>query len=115
MGACYFEFGKIDSSNYYYNQVYDYAIKTKNRQWQGISSGNLGYNLFKKQKYKQAIPLFKKDIEIGTEFKDWNLVSSALINLGELYLKLDKNKEALEIGIEAKKVVLLSFYYDFWL
>lgn len=108
IGSCYLALNNIDSSNFYFNKVLHYAINVKDRQWEGISSGNLGYNLFLEKKYHKAIPMIELDIKIGKEYSDWNIVSNGIINLGETYIALGRFTDATALIQDAKKYARLS-------
>ena len=62
--------------------------------WNGIAEGNLGYNLFLRERYNEAIPLLKSSIEKMLRYNDYGYASGPAINLADIYLKKDDAAEA---------------------
>lgn len=87
IGACYQKLGMLDSSDYYSNLIYGYAIKTMDSTWMGIIKGNLGYTQFLRGQFDRAIPLLSACVERAIIDKDWSLASGSLITLAEIYFK----------------------------
>ncbi len=120
LGLAYQKTKRIDSSDYYFKQTLDYAKIVNNKAWEGISSGNLGYNYFLKGHNNKAISLIKKDIDLALFYKDWGLAGGAYCNLAEVYLRL-KNYDEAETNIKngifyAQKANRYSLYprlYEF--
>jgi tetratricopeptide (TPR) repeat protein len=94
LGVCYQRLRLLDSSDYYFNLTYQKASAENNRAWQGISSGNLGYNYFLRKQYDKAVPLLRKDVDVGMEYKYWGLAAFALMPLASISLERKKITEA---------------------
>lgn len=85
-GLCYQELNMTDSAEYFFRRTIILA-KTKNDEaWEGIGSGNLGYNLFLEKKYLAATPLLEKDVAIAVKTGDWGLASGSLMVLANISL-----------------------------
>ena len=66
IGLCYRRMKMYDSALYYFQKVYDSASRNESQRiWKSISGGNIGITYFQQGKYKEAIPLLDKDIEIS--------------------------------------------------
>jgi tetratricopeptide (TPR) repeat protein len=87
IGASYLKMGQLDSSDYYSNLIYKYAVEKKDSTWIGIISGNLGYTQFLRGNYKQAIPLLNACVARAITEKDWRLASVSLMTLADTYFK----------------------------
>ena len=94
VGLCYQKLGKLKLSETYFLKVINDTSEYKNTIWQGIASGNLGYNYYLKEKYIEAIPLFKKDIQNAKTIKEPGLAAGSLIPLADIYLNQNKFPEA---------------------
>jgi len=101
----------LDSSDYYFKQAYQKALALNSRAWQGIASGNLGYNCFLRKQYDKAIPLFQKDIEIAIEDKHWALASGSLMPLAAISLEQNNIAKAAEQLKQARQYVYESGQY----
>jgi DNA-binding CsgD family transcriptional regulator len=112
MGACHRQLKALDSSNYYYEQLLEYAVQTDNRIWEGISSGSLGYNHFLQEGGDAAIPMIELEVERGKEHGDWGLVARALIHLAEIQLSVKNYDAAATLVVEAKLYVNKSGNYE---
>lgn len=86
IGLAYQQMQQLDSSELYFRQAYDLAVKMDRRAWQGISSGNLGYNHFLRKRYAEAIPLIEKDVTIAEEINDLGLACGSLMVLADISL-----------------------------
>jgi tetratricopeptide (TPR) repeat protein len=113
VGLCYRHLNKLDSSELYFNKLHTYAIDNKIRIWEGISSGNLGYNYYIQDENTKAIPLIEIEVEIGKERKDWGVTASGLLHLSKLKLEDNSIEEAKELIKEATQYVDLSKSYAF--
>lgn len=98
IGLCFQQFNQLDSADYYFREALTQALRAKNIAWEGISSGNLGYSMFLRGEYDQAIPLLETDIRIAIPRKDWGLASNSLMTLGNISL------ERKQVGLAAQQL-----------
>jgi tetratricopeptide (TPR) repeat protein len=112
MGIAYKELGKLDSSDYCFNQLYRYCIRQKDTTWMNIVKGNLGQNEYLRGHFEQAIPLMKACIERAIIDSDWGLASGSLMPLAEIYFKQNKIALAIATTLEAKDFVERSKQYQ---
>lgn len=87
MAAAYQQLGQLDSSDYYSNLVYEYAIKEKDSTWMGIIKGNLGQNEYLRGRFEQAIPPLSTCVTRALIDKDHGLASKSLMTMAEIYFK----------------------------
>ncbi len=111
IGLAYQNLGMLDSSDYYLRGAYDLAVKENSRVWQGISSGNLGYNLFLGKQFSQAVPLLEKDVTIAIENADWGLASGSLMVLANISLQQHDMAKAGKQVMDAREYVYRSKQY----
>lgn len=111
MGIAYQELGKLDSSDYCFNQLYRYCTRQKDTTWMNIVKGNLGQNEYLRGHFEQAIPLMKECIEQAIIDRDWGLASGSLMPLAEIYFKQNKIAEAIATTLQAKDFVERSGQY----
>ena len=74
--------------------------------WNGIAEGNIGYNLFMREEYDKAIPLFKSSIEKMSKRGDYAYASGPAVHLATTYLKQGKITEAkryIDLAIDYNK------------
>jgi DNA-directed RNA polymerase specialized sigma24 family protein len=112
LGLSYQKLGRLDSSDYYLNEAYRQAAKENNIAWQGISSGNLGYNAFLRKQFDTAIPLLEKDVEIAVQTSDWGLASGSLMVLGDISLQRRDIARARQRLSQAREYVYRSEQYQ---
>ena len=112
VGLCYQKLGKLKLAKTYFLKVINDTSKYKNTIWQGIASGNLGYNYYLKEKYIEAIPLLKKDIQNAKTIKEPGLAAGSLIPLAHIYLNQNKLPEAKSKINEARKYIKQSQQID---
>jgi len=101
LGLSYQHLKILDSADYYFKAVLKKAIKKKDTVWEGISSGNLGYNYFLKNNYPEAIKLLEFDFKIAKENKDWGLAAGASTILGEIAFKNEDYDKAQKLAKDA--------------
>lgn len=68
--------------------------ENNSEQWNGIAAGNLGYNHYLRKDYKEAIPLFEKDIRIAEKYKDYGLAAGSMIPLADVLIHQEDLSEA---------------------
>lgn len=111
LGLCYQELGRPDSSNYFFDSTLALAVHSKSEAWEGISSGNLGYNFFLKKEYGTAMPLLDKDVKIALQQGDWGLAAGSLMVQANIGL-LQNNLAAAGPKVQAaRQYVYLSGQY----
>lgn len=111
IGLCYQQLNMLDSADHYFRGTLDRAIRTNSEDWEGISSGNLGYSLFLRREYDQAIPLLEKDVRIGTKREDWGLVSNSLMVLSDISLARQQTGRAALLLDTARQYAYRSAQY----
>jgi DNA-binding CsgD family transcriptional regulator len=114
IGLCYQELKMNDSAEYYFRQTISLAKVMKDEAWDGIGSGNLGYNLFLEKKYAAAVPLLERDVTLAVKGSDWGLASGSLIVLANISL-LDGNlvKAGEQVALCRQYVSLSGQYQRF--
>src|SRR6185369_11607130 len=93
LGLSYRALNELDSSSDCFRRTYDLATQKHLREWEGISSGNLGENYFMRKEYEKAKPLLQKDADIGF-YTDPGLSANALVILAEISLEQKDIKRA---------------------
>jgi DNA-binding CsgD family transcriptional regulator len=109
---CYQHLDNLDSSDAYFSQNYEKALRNKDEAWAAISSGNLGYNQFLRGRYKEAIPLLEKDVQASLAREDWGCASGSQMALGSIYLLQNKVSRAAKCALLARQWVLRSGQSD---
>lgn len=94
IGFAYRSVHNYDSSNRYFRMVYDLAIANNDTVWIGIGAGNLGVNLFRQERYDEAVPLLEKDIGLNTIMGIKKEVALSSITLAQIRLLQGKIDEA---------------------
>jgi DNA-binding CsgD family transcriptional regulator len=112
LGLSYQKLGRLDSSDYYLKEAHALAVKENNDAWQGISSGNLGYNAFLRRQFDIAVPLLEKDVTIALKYTDWGLASGSLMVLGDINLQQGNTPKADHLLSEARQYVYRSGQYQ---
>lgn len=111
IGLCFQQFNQLDSADVYFREALTQALRAKNIAWEGISSGNLGYSMFLRGEYDQAIPLLETDIRIAIPRKDWGLASNSLMTLGNISLERNQVSQASELLRTAREYAYRSGQY----
>jgi tetratricopeptide (TPR) repeat protein len=86
LGLCYQQLGNLDSADYFFQRANSIAVTVSNDAWDGITSGNIGYDLYLRQQYDEAKPLLQKDLELSLKRADYGSASGSLITLAEINL-----------------------------
>lgn len=94
-GLCYQQMGKLDSADYFFSRANAVAITVGNEAWDGITSGNMGYNHFIRGNYAEAKKLLQKDLDLSIERHDWGCASGSLITLAEMNIMDGKTDMAM--------------------
>ncbi|MFT3909364.1 MAG: hypothetical protein QM737_08075 [Ferruginibacter sp.] len=105
LGLVYQKLNMLDSSDIYFKEANKLALQDAVPIWDGISSGNLGYNLFLRKKYDEAIPLLKKDIHEAVKFGDWGLASGSMMVLANINLQQNNITEAKQQIDSCRKLI----------
>lgn len=112
LGLCYQKLGNFKLSNKWFSQIIDDTTTYANPIWQGIASGNLGYNYYLNSDYEKAIPLFETDIAGALKINDFGLAAGSTIPLSDIYLKQNQLKKAKEKIDESQKYIRQSGQTD---
>ncbi len=94
---------KEDSSKIYFEKALLAAKKYRDKEWIGITSGNLGYYYFKKNDFANARHLAQIDLKISLETSQLNSALLAQCILTEIDLienKLENAKAGLDIATQ---------------
>lgn len=83
MGLAYRELGRWNESDACFRRLIAHA-SGESEQWVGISSGNLGQNLYQRGLYDDAIPLLEKDIRIAERYEDLGLAAGSTIPMADI-------------------------------
>ena len=86
VGLCHQHTGNLDSADYYFQRANSIAVTVGNDAWDGITSGNIGYDLYLRQQYDKALPLLQKDVELSVKRSDFGSASGSLIIIAEINL-----------------------------
>ncbi len=111
VGLCYQKMGNLDSADYYFMRANAIAVTVGNDAWDGITSGNLGYDYFLRGKINEAAPLLEKDLMLSMKREDWGCASGSLMTLAEINLLRGKTALAAEQVEQARQWVELSEQY----
>ncbi|WP_291077631.1 MULTISPECIES: transcriptional regulator [unclassified Empedobacter] len=119
IGHVFMNKNNINKANNYFELTKEYAIQNKDEIRYAKALGDIAsINILNKQ-YDLAIDNLKKDIEISKKLKNARNLMYANIQLGKLYLQLNRIDDAKIILNEAKeyasqKIYLNSFEYDIY-
>jgi tetratricopeptide (TPR) repeat protein len=86
LGLCYQHLGNLDSADYFFQRANAIAVTVSNDAWDGITSGNIGYDLYKRQQFDNAMPLLQKDLDLSVKRSDYGSASGSLIIIAEINL-----------------------------
>lgn len=86
IGLCHQQLGNLDSADYYFQRANSIAVTVGNDAWDGITSGNIGYDLYQRQQYDNALPLLQKDLDLSVKRSDYGCASGSLIIIAEINL-----------------------------
>jgi tetratricopeptide (TPR) repeat protein len=86
VGLCYRQLGNLDSADYFFQRANAIAITVSNDAWDGITSGNIGYDLYLRHQYDHAMPLLQKDLDLSVKRSDYGSASGSLITIAEINL-----------------------------
>lgn len=93
LGLCYQQENKLDSSDYYFNQVLLTTFPEAD-VWKRISTGNRGINQYLRKQYNQAIPLLEADFYRAMEENDNGCAAGAAITLADIYREKGEMEKA---------------------
>lgn len=109
LGLTYGHLGKSDSSKYFLKLALNIALKNKQEIWEGIIYGNLGDNLFKENKYDEALELFKKNIEISKRLNTKLDLALTYSKYGALLLLKGDKRGALDAQLKSLEIIHSKF------
>jgi len=112
LGLSYQKLGDLTRSSQSFLKIINDTTAYKNIIWEGIASGNLGYNYYMEGEYSKAIPLFETDISIAMTRKDYGLAAGSAVPLADVYLKQHQYKKAKQKIDEATKYIQFSGQTD---
>ncbi|MCU0404384.1 MAG: tetratricopeptide repeat protein [Chitinophagaceae bacterium] len=116
LGLCYQKLQRYDSADYHFKQVVAIAKKEPEsfEAWEGIATGNLGYNLYLQKRYAEARPLLEKDVEIAENFGDFGLAVGSLVPLANIALGQNETALAKQLGEKARDYTIKSGQFYRW-
>ena len=103
IGHIFLEKKDTAKANHYFNQTKEHAVKNNDKIRYAKALGDIACIQIQNKEYELAIQNLITDIEISRESKNHRNLMYANIQLGKLYLQLDRIDEAKEILNEAKK------------
>jgi len=116
LGLCYMKLKNYDSAKFYFNGIYNYALKTNDTLWISISTGNIGVSYFFQGRYSEAVPLLEKDIELSSSHQMARNAANSSYVLAEIYCKEGKPALAEQILLKAiSNVENKKFWPDYLL
>lgn len=83
MGLAYQQLDSLELSDRCFQQLRVHNAHDT-EVWEGIASGNLGYNQYLRGNYGAAIPLFQRDIDIAIAHGDYGLAAGSAIPLADI-------------------------------
>jgi tetratricopeptide (TPR) repeat protein/DNA-binding CsgD family transcriptional regulator len=104
IGLCYQAVGKLDSAEFYFNQVITSSESFKLEDWIGIAKGNKGYNYMLQQKYGAAIPLLDESIKTAIKQNEPELAVTQLARMATCYLNLKQTTRVDSILYQAHHI-----------
>lgn len=111
IGLCYQKMNNLDSADYYFLRANAIAKTISNEAWDGITSGNLGYNFYLRGLYDTAVVLLQKDIDLSILRQDWGCASGAMVTLAEISILHGNLQLAEQQAKKAEEWVRLSQQY----
>jgi AraC-like DNA-binding protein len=93
LGLCYrYGFNALDRSDSCFRAILQTKYIRPNDEagrynWDGIAEGNIGYNMFLRKDYEQAIPLLKSSLSKMLKFGDYSYAMGTAISLSTIYLE----------------------------
>lgn len=111
IGLSYRSIQQYDSAIMYFQQVYDTAVEQGDKQWMGISQGNIGICFFHQKKYAVAEPLLKKDIELSLANSSIKNAVNSMAILATIYDEQGKYDESEKLLLKA---VAICHTRSFW-
>ncbi|RYZ18941.1 MAG: tetratricopeptide repeat protein, partial [Sphingobacteriales bacterium] len=88
IALCYRQTNNYDSASYYFQYAYNLANSAQVADWVGIISGNIGEMLFRKGKYREALPYLNRDVQISSATQQIASTARAYITIGRIYILL---------------------------
>lgn len=108
LGLCYQKLNPSDTSDFYFNQLLADTIHTVIPVWEGIASGNLGYNYYLRKQFDEALPLLHKDILVAESLKFPGLAAGSLIPLADISVVRNQLDQAEDYILRAREYIYLS-------
>ena len=100
IGLCYRKLKKYDSSEWYFQKVYQSALTKNEKQWIAIAGGNIGIVYFYQGRYAEAIPLLEQDIQQSRVTQVRNAANSMSI-LASIYISRNERNKAKDLLTQA--------------
>ncbi|MGC4128864.1 MAG: hypothetical protein QM564_04735 [Bergeyella sp.] len=93
LGLCYQQENKLDSSDYYFKKILDNTFPEA-KVWKRIAIGNMGTNMYFRQRYDDAIALLETDFYGAVAENDYGCAAGAAISLADIYRSKGKMEQA---------------------
>lgn len=101
LGLCYQEINKLDSSDYYLNQILKNPFP-KAAVWKRIATGNLGANMYFRKQYDKALPLLETDFTGSLKENDYGCAAGASVLMADIFREKGDIQKAWEFIEQAK-------------
>lgn len=118
LAIAYRKLGDIDSSDKWFQRVYDFAVETNDTIYPILSKGNLGENHYLKKDFVSAEPLLLEELQEAKRLNDPRRASNALTILGDIALETQRLQlaktyleEALHHARSTNESTRLQFVY----
>lgn len=111
IGLCHQQLGNLDSADYYFSRANSIAVTVGNDAWDGITSGNIGFDLYLRQQFDNAMPLLQKDLDLSIKRSDYGCASGSLIIIAEINLAKGEVTLAEKQARQAREWIQLTGEY----
>lgn len=111
VGLCHQQLGNLDSADYYFSRANSIAVTVGNDAWDGITSGNIGFDLYQREQYEKALPLLQKDLDLSVKRSDYGCASGSLIVIAEINLAKGNVALAFQQARQAREWIELTGEY----
>jgi tetratricopeptide (TPR) repeat protein len=111
VGLCHQHLGNLDSADYYFSRANSIAVTVGNDAWDGITSGNIGYDLYLRKQYDKALPMLQKDLDLSIKRSDYGCASGSLIIIAEINLTKGNTALAKQQANQAREWIQLAGEY----
>lgn len=101
IGLAYRKAKIYDSAVFYFRMVFDTAARRNEAVWVGIAQGNIGITYVHLNRYAEAEPLLKKDIESSLANSSLRNAVNSMVVLATVYYEQQRYGEAEKLLVDA--------------